>query len=74
MPRVGPTIHGFETRVDSRPGGGVNEILGLDAQQMHDDGVRAELERVLAYKEQPRDNDIPFSIGKGVNIDYLTHS
>lgn len=41
----------------------LNKLLGLDAQQEHDDGVRAELNRIMGMEDNAADDDIPFSIG-----------
>jgi hypothetical protein len=40
------------------------KLMGTDAQQEHDDGVRAELNRILAMPDNVADDDIPFSIGR----------
>ena len=42
----------------------LNKLLGLDAQQAHDDGVRAELNRIMGLPEFDPTDEIPFSIGR----------
>lgn len=42
----------------------LNKILGLDEQVSHDDGVRAELNRIMGLEYDPAADDIPFSIGR----------
>ncbi len=42
----------------------LNKLLGLDAQQEHDDGVKSEFDRILGMPDDLKGDDIPFSIGR----------
>lgn len=41
----------------------LNKLLGLDAQQEHEDGVREELNRIMREPDDLEGDDIPFSLG-----------